>query len=55
MKQILPAKTLTTNGRHEGSGLKPRTNYPTPSVVRLRTSPLKKLAWIFELGRERLR
>jgi len=31
--------------------LKPRTNYPRVSYVRLRSGPLRKLAWIFGFGR----
>lgn len=31
--------------------LKARTHYPTVSLVRLRTSPLRKLAWVFGFGR----
>jgi hypothetical protein len=30
---------------------KPRSTYPTVSLVPLRRSPLQKLAWIFGFGR----
>jgi hypothetical protein len=30
--------------------LKPRSSYPTLSIIPLRRSPLRKLAWIFGFG-----
>ncbi len=36
-------------GKHRP--LKPRSSYPTLSVVPLHRSPLRRLAWIFGFGR----
>jgi len=45
VRQVIPTKTSLTRA------LKPRSHYPSVSCVRLRSSPLQKLAWIFGFGR----
>ena len=38
-------------GAKPSRSLKPRSTYPTISIICLNRSPLRKLAWMFGLGR----
>ena len=53
MKIIAPrlARRIAKGTSSDRQQLVPRTSYPTISIVRLRRSPLQKLAWIFGFGR----